>query len=102
MTLLRSLAQMVSQLLTTVLSPLNNVGPLSVLSPLEISHRFHIPVDCSLPDHSVLLWSIKLDSQPTFNQPQNPYTPQTQSVSLKSHSIKNAATHWWNPIDLIS
>ena len=53
----------------------NLIGPLSVLSPLEVSHRFHIPIDCSLPDHSILLWSIKLDSQPTFNQSQNPYSP---------------------------
>ena len=53
----------------------NLIRPLSVLSPLEVSHRFHIPVDCSLPDHSILLWSIKLDSHSTFNQSQNPYSP---------------------------
>ena len=32
-----------------------------VLPILEASTNFHIPVDCSLPDHSILLWSIKLD-----------------------------------------
>ena len=29
-----------------------------VLPILEASTSFHIPVDCSLPDHSILLWSI--------------------------------------------
>ena len=51
------------------------LGPFPVLSLLEVSHRFHIPVDCNLPDHSILLWSIKLDSHPTFNQSQNSYSP---------------------------
>ena len=32
-----------------------------VLPILEASTNFHIPVDCSLPDHSILLWSTKLD-----------------------------------------
>ena len=53
----------------------NLIGPFSVVSPLDVSHRFHIPVDCNLPDHSILLWSIKLDSQATFNRSQNPYSP---------------------------
>ena len=35
-------------------------SPFSVLSPLEVSHRFHIPVDFNFPDQSILLWSIKL------------------------------------------
>ena len=50
-------------------------GPFSVISPLDVSHRFHIPVDCSLPDHSILLWSVKFDSSPTFNKSQNSYSP---------------------------
>ena len=37
----------------------SNSGPLSVLSssPLEVSHRFNIQVDCSFPDYSIFLWS---------------------------------------------
>jgi len=49
----------------------------SVLPPLEVSHRFQISVDCSLPYHSILLWSIRLD-YPHINNPKptNPYSRQ--------------------------
>ena len=49
-------------------------GPFSVISSLDVSHRFHIPVDCSLPDHSILLWSIKFDSSPTDHKTLTPQT----------------------------
>ena len=48
--------------------------------PLEASHRFHIPVDCSLPDHSVIQWCIRIDCSPIN-------TPKPTASNLK-HKFK--------------
>jgi len=64
-TLLLTLALMGPQWLTTYcLVPIEQwhvFEHFSVLPSLEVSHRFQISVDCSIPDHSILLWPIRLD-----------------------------------------
>ena len=75
----------------------------SVLPPLEVSHRFQISVDCSLPDHSILLWSIKLDC-PHINTPKptNPNSRQKFKIPLTYMQSELTSSKIQNIIDKIN
>ena len=75
----------------------------SVLPPLEVSHRFQISVDCSLPDHSILLWSIRLDC-PHINTPKptNPNSRQKFKIPLTYMQSELTSSKIQNIIDKIN
>jgi len=75
----------------------------SVLPPLEVSHRFQISVDCSLPDHSILLWSIRLDC-PHINTPKptNPNPRQKFKIPLIYMQSELTSSKIQNIIDKIN